>query len=183
MASVLITGTSKGIGLEAALAFARKGHQVYATMRNPARDTELARQSTAERLPIVVSAMDVDSDDSVKSSFAAIAKAGQPIDVLVNNAGIECLGSVEELPLAEFRAVMETNYFGAIRCIQAVAKQMRERKSGCIINVSSVAGRLSTPPTQFLLRLEVGARSNDRGTGRGDEELPCPRCAGRARNH
>ena len=146
MASVLITGTSKGIGLEAALAFARKGHQVYATMRNPARDTELARQSTAERLPIVVSAMDVDSDDSVKSSFAAIAKAGQPIDVLVNNAGIECLGSVEELPLAEFRAVMETNYFGAIRCIQAVAKQMRERKSGCIINVSSVAGRLSTPP-------------------------------------
>ena len=146
MASVLITGTSKGIGLEAALAFARKGHKVYATMRNPVRDTELAQRSTAEKLPIVISTMDVDSDDSVRSSFAAVAKAGQTIDVLVNNAGIERAGSVEELPLAEFRAVMETNYFGAIRCIQAVARQMRERKGGCIINVSSVAGRLSSPP-------------------------------------
>jgi NAD(P)-dependent dehydrogenase (short-subunit alcohol dehydrogenase family) len=115
-------------------------------MRNPARDTELAQRAAAEKLPIAISAMDVDSDDSVKSSFAAIAKAGQPIDVLVNNAGIERTGSVEELPLAEFRAVMETNYFGVIRCVQAVTTQMRERKSGCIINVSSVAGRLSSPP-------------------------------------
>ena len=56
------------------------------------------------------------------------------------------LSQMEELPLAVFRAVMETNYFGAIRCIQAVARQMRERKSGCVINVSSVAGRLSSPP-------------------------------------
>jgi NAD(P)-dependent dehydrogenase (short-subunit alcohol dehydrogenase family) len=146
MAHVLITGTSKGIGLEAALAFARKGHQVWATMRNPARDTELAERTAAEKLPIAISAMDVDSDDSVKSAFAARAKSGQPIDVLVNNAGVERKGSVEELPLAEFRAVMETNYFGVIRCVQAVAKEMRERKSGCIINVSSVAGRLSSPP-------------------------------------
>jgi NAD(P)-dependent dehydrogenase (short-subunit alcohol dehydrogenase family) len=146
MASVLITGTSKGIGLESALAFARKGHKVYATMRNPGRDTELAQRATAEKLPIAISTMDVDSDDSVRSTFAAIAKAHQPIDVLVNNAGIERAGSVEELPIAEFRAVLETNYFGAIRCIQAVARQMRERKSGCIINISSVAGRLSSPP-------------------------------------
>ena len=63
MASVLITGTSKGIGLEAALAFARKGHKVYATMRNPARDTELAQRATAENLLITISAMDVDSDE------------------------------------------------------------------------------------------------------------------------
>jgi NAD(P)-dependent dehydrogenase (short-subunit alcohol dehydrogenase family) len=146
MASVFITGTSRGIGLEAALAFARKGHKVFATMRNPARDTELAQRAAAEKLPIEVSAMDVDSDESVSSVFAALAKAGERIDVLVNNAGIERAGSVEELPLAEFRAVMETNYFGAIRCIQAVAPQMRERKDGCIINVSSVAGRLSSPP-------------------------------------
>lgn len=146
MSTVLITGTSKGIGLEAALAFARKGHQVYATMRHPSRDTELARRAAAEKLPIEISAMDVDSDDSVNSCFAEIAKAGRQIDVLVNNAGIERAGSVEELPLAEFRAVMETNYFGVIRCIQAVAAQMRKRGDGCIINVSSVAGRLSSPP-------------------------------------
>jgi NAD(P)-dependent dehydrogenase (short-subunit alcohol dehydrogenase family) len=146
MASIFITGTSRGIGLEAALAFARKGHKVFGTMRNPVRDTELAERAAAEKLPIQISAMDVDSDDSVSTTFAALVKAGERIDVLVNNAGIERAGSVEELPLADFRAVMETNYFGAIRCIQAVAAQMRERKSGCIVNISSVAGRISSPP-------------------------------------
>jgi NAD(P)-dependent dehydrogenase (short-subunit alcohol dehydrogenase family) len=146
MASIFVTGTSRGIGLEAALAFARKGHKVFATMRNPARDTELAQRAAAEKLPIDISAMDVDSDDSVSSTFVTLAKNGEHIDVLVNNAGIERAGSVEELPLSEFRAVMETNYFGAIRCIQAVVPQMRQRKSGCIMNVSSVAGRLSCAP-------------------------------------
>jgi len=66
--------------------------------------------------------------------------------VLVNNAGVERAGSIEELPLSEFRAVMETNYFGVLRCIQAVLPHMRERSSGCIINVSSVAGRISNSP-------------------------------------
>jgi NAD(P)-dependent dehydrogenase (short-subunit alcohol dehydrogenase family) len=66
--------------------------------------------------------------------------------VLVNNAGIERNGSIEELRMADFRAVMETNYFGALRCIKAVIPQMRNRRSGCIINVTSVAGRISTSP-------------------------------------
>ncbi len=146
MTSAFITGSSKGIGLETALAFARKGYQVYATMRNPGRDTELAQRAAAEKLAIEISAMDVDSDQSVKACLGALAAAGRQIDVLVNNAGIEKSGSIEELPLADFKATMETNYFGAIRCIQAVVKQMRERNSGCIINVSSVAGRLSCAP-------------------------------------
>src|SRR5512140_975316 len=64
---------------------------------------------------------------------------------LVNNAGIAVTGPVEELPLAEFRRVMETNYFGALRCIQAVVRGMRERRSGHIINVSWVQGRISIP--------------------------------------
>jgi NAD(P)-dependent dehydrogenase (short-subunit alcohol dehydrogenase family) len=67
------------------------------------------------------------------------------IDVLVNNAGIERMGSVEETSLADFRAVMETNYFGVIRCIQAVVPAMRKRKNGCIINITSVAGRIASP--------------------------------------
>jgi NAD(P)-dependent dehydrogenase (short-subunit alcohol dehydrogenase family) len=146
MPSVLITGTSKGIGLEAALAFGRAGHRVHATMRKPSQSPELAQTAAREKLPITVSAMDVDSDESVRQAIVAIQQDHGPIDVLVNNAGVERSGSVEELPFEDFRAVMETNYFGVIRCIQAVVPHMRQRRSGCIINVSSVAGRITSPP-------------------------------------
>lgn len=146
MASVLVTGTSKGIGLITALTLARAGHTVFATMRNPARSPELAQQAAQEDLPITISAMDVDSDDSVKTAIADIYKSAGHIDVLVNNAGIERNGSIEDLPMDDFRATMETNYFGAVRCIKAVITQMRERRSGCIINVTSVAGRIATSP-------------------------------------
>lgn len=146
MAIVLITGTSKGIGFETALTFARAGHTVLATMRNPSRSPQLAEIAAREQLDIEISTMDVDSDASVAESFKAIHAQHGPVDVLVNNAGVERSGSIEELPLSEFRAVMETNYFGAIRCIQAVLPHMRQRRSGCIVNVSSVAGRISNSP-------------------------------------
>ena len=146
MPSALITGTSKGIGLETALAFARAGYKVFAGMRHPAKSPELAAIAAREKLPIFVSALDVDSDESVARGFAAIAREHGAIDVLVNNAGIEVRGSVEELPLAGFRTTMETNYFGVIRCVQQVIPQMRQRRSGVIINVSSIAGRITSPP-------------------------------------
>jgi NAD(P)-dependent dehydrogenase (short-subunit alcohol dehydrogenase family) len=146
MASVLITGTSAGIGLMTALTVARAGHTVYATMRNPARSLELAETAAKEGLPIHISAMDVDSDSSVKAGMASIYETAQHIDVLVNNAGVEANGSVEELPLETMRAVMETNYFGAIRCIQTVVPDMRKRRSGCIINIASIAGKIATAP-------------------------------------
>ncbi|MEP7067430.1 MAG: SDR family oxidoreductase [Gemmatimonadota bacterium] len=146
MSTVLVTGTSKGIGFETALAFGRAGHRVAATMRTPDKSPELAEIAAREKLPITVSIMDVDTDASVHDGVARIARELGPIDVLVNNAGIERTGSVEECSLADFRAVMETNYFGAIRCIQAVLPSMRQRKSGCIINVTSVAGRIALAP-------------------------------------
>jgi NAD(P)-dependent dehydrogenase (short-subunit alcohol dehydrogenase family) len=146
MKSVLITGTSKGIGFEAALAFGRAGYKVHATMRNPSQSPGLAETTAREKLPVTISAMDVDSDTSVQQAIEAIHQAHGAIDVLVNNAGVERAGSVEELPLADFRAVMETNYFGVIRCIQALTPHMRQRRSGCIVNVSSVAGRITNPP-------------------------------------
>jgi NAD(P)-dependent dehydrogenase (short-subunit alcohol dehydrogenase family) len=139
MAKVLITGTSSGIGLATALELGRAGHQVYATMRNPARAPELGKLAAKEGLPISILTMDVDSDQSVADCFAAI----QHIDVLVNNAGIERHGSVEELTMEDFRATMETNYFGALRCIRQVVPGMRERRSGCIVNISSVAGKIA----------------------------------------
>src|SRR5271165_6621554 len=146
MASVLITGTSKGIGFETALAFARAGHKVHATIRSPALATPLPDAAARESLPITINTLDVDSDDSVKTAFAAIYDSHGPIDVLVNNAGVERAGSIEELPFDDFRAAMETNYFGALRCIRALVPDMRQRRSGCIINVTSVAGRIASPP-------------------------------------
>jgi NAD(P)-dependent dehydrogenase (short-subunit alcohol dehydrogenase family) len=115
-------------------------------MRNPARLPELMDTAAKERLPIKISAMDVDSDSSVKAAVEAIYQDAGDIDVLVNNAGVERSGSVEELPLAEIRAVMETNYFGPLRCIQAVVPHMRQRRSGCIINIASVAGKIANSP-------------------------------------
>jgi NAD(P)-dependent dehydrogenase (short-subunit alcohol dehydrogenase family) len=146
MATVLVTGTSKGIGLTTALILGRAGHTVYATMRNPAGAPELAEKAAQEALPIKISMMDVDSDSSVETAIADIYKEVGQIDALVNNAGVERNGSIEELPMAEFRAVMETNYFGALRCMKAVIPQMRQHRSGCIVNVTSIAGRISTSP-------------------------------------
>jgi NAD(P)-dependent dehydrogenase (short-subunit alcohol dehydrogenase family) len=143
MAKVLITGTSSGIGLATALELSRAGHKVFAAMRNPARAPELGQRASSEGLPISIITMDVDSDQSVADGFAAIQRQGEQIDVLVNNAGIERHGSIEEAPMTDFRAVMETNYFGTLRCVRQVLPRMRESRSGCIINVTSVAGKIS----------------------------------------
>jgi len=145
MQTILVTGSSTGLGFAAAVALARAGHDVFATMRHPARAPELQAVASKEGLPITVLAMDVDDDASVKGGVEKVTAARGRIDVLVNNAGIAQLGSVEETPLDAFRAIMETNYFGALRCIQAVLPAMRERRGGRIINVTSVAGRLAFP--------------------------------------
>ena len=146
MASALITGTSSGIGLATVLAFGRAGHTVFATMRNPARAPQLGETVAAEELPVQILTLDVDSDTSVADALSEIRHQGGQIDVLVNNAGIERTGSVEELPLDVFRDTMETNYFGAVRCIKAVLPDMRERGSGRIINVTSIAGKMAPSP-------------------------------------
>ncbi|MDZ4258132.1 MAG: SDR family NAD(P)-dependent oxidoreductase [Gemmatimonadales bacterium] len=146
MASILVTGSSRGIGRATALTLGRAGHTVHATMRNPAAATSLAETIAEEGLAVHLSAMDVTIDSSVADGIAAIEAAHGPLDALVNNAGIEHHGSIEELPLVDIRAIMETNYFGALRCIQAVMPSMRARRRGCIVNVTSVAGRISSSP-------------------------------------
>jgi NAD(P)-dependent dehydrogenase (short-subunit alcohol dehydrogenase family) len=146
MKSVIITGTSKGIGLETALAFGRAGYKVFATMRNPESTVALKQKIKEESLTITISAMDVDSDESVKRAMSAIVKENGPVEVLVNNAGIERHGSIEELEMADFKSIMETNYFGVLRCIKNLLPQMRKNRNGCIINVASVAGHISSTP-------------------------------------
>ncbi len=143
MSNILITGCSMGIGFATALELARAGHRIIATMRNPAAAPRLGQIAAEENLPIEIRKLDVDSDESAGACFSGI---DAPIDVLVNNAGIEVHGSVEELPMEALIAVMNTNYFGTVRCIKAVLPGMRDRRSGCIVNISSVSGRISSPP-------------------------------------
>jgi len=146
MKSVIITGANRGIGYETTLAFGRAGYKVFATMRHPETATTLKQKIEQESLPIIISKMDVDSDESVKECISNILQENGPVDVLVNNAGIERHSSIEELDISEFKAIMETNYFGVLRCIKAVLPQMRNNRNGCIINITSVAGKIACTP-------------------------------------
>jgi NAD(P)-dependent dehydrogenase (short-subunit alcohol dehydrogenase family) len=143
MATALITGASTGLGFATATQLARAGHEVVATMRSPDRSPQLQELATREELPISILALDVDSDASVESTIAEATRLKGQIDVLVNNAGIGQPHAIEDALLDEFRDTMETNFFGVLRCTKEVLPAMRERGSGCIINVSSILGKLS----------------------------------------
>jgi len=140
----LVTGCSSGIGLETALELARRGHAVHAGVRDMSRAGDLAKAAEAESLDVRPVRLDVTDGASVRGAAEAALAAG-PIDVLVNNAGYALFGCAEEVPLDEMRAQFETNFFGAVAMIQQVAPSMRKRRSGRIINISSVAGRIGFP--------------------------------------
>jgi NAD(P)-dependent dehydrogenase (short-subunit alcohol dehydrogenase family) len=137
MTRALITGCSTGIGRATAVELTKRGYEVVATARKPETLDDL---DVAQRL-----ALDITSDASVA---AALAAAGE-IDVLVNNAGISVGGPIESVPLARAQAMFDTNLWGAVRMIQAVAPSMRARSQGAIVNVTSVAGRVVGPLAGF----------------------------------
>ena len=147
MAIAFVTGTSTGIGAATAVSLARAGHTVYAGMRNPHRQGELHEAVARENLDVHIVAHDVDDDSSAK---AAIVAAGR-IDVLVNNAGIGVMGSLEETPLSQFRSAMETNYFGALRCIQAVLP-------GCANDAAAASSMSRRWPDVLRWRLRLRTR-------------------------
>ncbi len=140
----VVTGTSSGIGYATALELARHGYRVFAGMRSLAKAGPLRQAAAAEELPLELVELDVTSEPSTRNAFAAAAARG-PVEVLVNNAGIGGATPLELTPESEHRAMFETNYFGAVRCIQAVLPAMRERGRGAIVNITSVAGILATP--------------------------------------
>ena len=143
MTVTLVTGTSTGIGEATAIHLSRVGHTVYASMRTPdASGGELRRLAEEERLDLTLIALDVNDPVSVTSAVDGVIERSGQIDVLVNNAGLGMLTSVEEVPVEDAKAVFETNVFGPLRMMQAVLPAMRERRGGTIVNISSVAGRL-----------------------------------------
>jgi len=132
MPTALVTGASTGIGLETARYFSRQGYRVFAGARKP---------EVVERHPNIVPVkLDVDQDESVRNCVADVLKDAGSLDVLVNNAGIAVGGAVEMVPLDKARAMFETNFFGAVRMMQAVLPSMRERRSGAVVNVTSLMG-------------------------------------------
>ncbi|NWH07241.1 MAG: SDR family oxidoreductase [Alphaproteobacteria bacterium] len=141
MATILITGATAGIGRASALLLLRKGHRVIAAGRNEA---SLAELKTAGAVPLV---LDVTSDADVEAAKAQVdaLTKGRGVDVLINNAGYAQVGPIERVSDAQWRAQYETNVFGVLRMLRAFVPQMRERRQGRIINVSSVVGRLALP--------------------------------------
>ena len=114
-------------------------------MRNLGKAAPLRETARAESLPLVVRPLDVTSQESIDRAMAETVAAEGPIDVLVNNAGIGGATPLELTPEDEHRAMFEANYWGPIRMIRAVLPSMRERRTGCIVNVTSIAGRVATP--------------------------------------
>lgn len=150
MKNVVITGSSSGFGYLTTLSLAKKGFKVWATMRNVQtknleKKNELERIAKDENLNINVLEMDVTDDVSVKNAIDVIIKEDRRIDNLINNAGVMFVGITEAYSVQQVKDQFDTNFFGIVRTIKAVAPQMREQKDGLIINVTSLAGRLAFP--------------------------------------
>jgi NADP-dependent 3-hydroxy acid dehydrogenase YdfG len=144
--TVLITGATDGLGRAAALLLAEKGFRIFAAGRSAEKRAELDRLAVTRKLPLESVELDVCDDTSVTRAVQQIQQKAGNIDVLINNAGVGLMAIAEELKLEDLRRLYETNIFGLLRVTQAVLPQMRERKSGRILMLSSVAGIL-TPPT------------------------------------
>jgi len=141
----IVTGTSSGIGYETCLSLARDGFYTFATVRDVKKAEKIVQIAKKENLKIEIIELDVDDEKSISTAIQKILSKKQQIDVLVNNAGWGLFGSVEDVPVKDFRAQFETNFFGIISIIQKVAPIMRKQKSGVIVNISSVAGRIGFP--------------------------------------
>jgi short-subunit dehydrogenase len=133
----LVTGASSGIGFATATLLASNGFRTFGTSRTPGLHKGPAGVEMLE--------LDVASDDSARALVEAVDARAGPIEVLVNNAGYGLFGAIEETSLVEARAQFETNFWGAVRITAHVLPGMRERRSGRIINISSVLGFMAIP--------------------------------------
>ena len=135
-----ITGASSGFGHAFAGYALQKGYNVVATARNPSKLKSLVAQAPNQVLALM---LDVDRPRDAEAAVSAAVERFGRIDVLINNAGYGIIGALEETPDNELRALMETNFFGAVAVIKAALPALRAQRSGAIVNISSLGGQLS----------------------------------------
>ena len=141
----IVTGANSGIGRSTAITLAKNDYTVFATMRSLERGEKL--REIAQELNLVIKAveLDVSDTDSVNQGINEILNQTDQIDILINNAGVGSNAVIEDVDIESDKSVFETNFWGVVRCIQAVLPKMRQQKSGHIIQVSSIAGRVGLP--------------------------------------
>ncbi|MGI8794135.1 MAG: SDR family oxidoreductase [Acidimicrobiales bacterium] len=137
----VVTGANSGIGRATAIHLAANDHQVYGTVRDPGRAGKLQNMAAEAGVEVNLVTLDVADDDSVRRGFDEILERAGRVDVLVNNAGVGGNAVVEETTPEEILDAVNVNVNGAIRCLKQVLPSMRERGSGAIVNITSVAGR------------------------------------------
>jgi NAD(P)-dependent dehydrogenase (short-subunit alcohol dehydrogenase family) len=143
--TAVVTGATDGLGRATAMMLAANGYRVFGGGRNAGRLASLQSEASQRKLALTALEMDVTSDDSVSRAIRTAQDAAGTIDVLVNNAGIGFIAPMEEISLADLHRQYETNVFGVVRVTQHVLPGMRAQGRGRIVNMSSVAGKVSTP--------------------------------------
>ena len=143
--TVLITGATDGLGRAMAVFLAANGYRVFAAGRSAEKRASLDHLASERKLLIETLDMDVSDDGSVRRGVARVLDRAGQIDVLINNAGVAYVAVMAEIRIEDLRKQFETNVFGAVRLIQAVLPAMRERRSGRILNISSIAGKIAAP--------------------------------------
>jgi len=139
----VVTGANSGIGRATAIHLAAAGHVVYGTVRSTSKTDKLLAMSEQAGVEVRLAELDIADDDSVRQGFARILEEAGRVDHLVNNAGVGANAVAEEGSTELYLDVMNVNLCGAVRCLQAVLPQMRERGSGSIVNITSIAGRMA----------------------------------------
>ncbi len=143
--TILITGASSGFGKDSVIALAKKGYQVYATMRNLKKQEKLAEALAENKLSAEIRYLDVTVPESIEKVVAEIEEKHKRLDVLINNAGYFSGGFFMDTSNEQFETQLQTNFYGCLNCTRAVLPGMQKQKSGLVVNISSILGTMGYP--------------------------------------